>query len=98
MSILLTDEEIDEVDVLLVPVGGVYTINAPMAAAVVRQLEPKVVIPMHYKTEALSFELEPVERFLREIGAKDVQPQAKLSITKSNLPSSTQVVLLDYPH
>lgn len=91
-------EEIDDVDVLLVPVGGVYTINAPMAAAVVRQLEPKVVIPMHYKTEALSFELEPVERFLREIGAKDVQPQAKLSITKSNLPSNTQVVLLDYPH
>ncbi len=91
-------EEIDDVDVLLVPVGGVYTINAPMAAAVVRQLEPKVVIPMHYKTEALSFELEPVERFLEEIGARNVQPQAKLSITKSNLPSSTQVILLDYPH
>ncbi len=91
-------EEIDDVDVLLVPVGGVYTINAPMAAALVRQLEPKVVIPMHYKTEALSFELEPVERFLEEIGARNVQPQAKLSITKSNLPLSTQVILLDYPH
>ncbi len=90
-------EEIDEVDVLLIPVGGVYTIDAPMAAAVVRQLEPKIVIPMHYKTEPLSLELEPVEKFLKEIGAKDIQPQAKISITKSNLPSSTQVVLLSYP-
>jgi len=91
-------EEIGDVDVLLLPVGGVYTINAPMAAAVVRQLEPKIVIPMHYKTPALSWELEPVTRFLREIGAKDVQPQPKLSVTRSSLPSSTQVILLDYPH
>ncbi|MFC1985290.1 MBL fold metallo-hydrolase, partial [Chloroflexota bacterium] len=51
-------EEIDNVDVLLLPVGGVSTIDAPMAAEVVRQLEPKAVIPMHYKTEALKRELE----------------------------------------
>ncbi|MDH5695100.1 MAG: MBL fold metallo-hydrolase [Dehalococcoidia bacterium] len=91
-------EEIDNVDVLLLPVGGVSTINAPLAAEVVRQLEPKAVIPMHYKTQALSWELEPVERFLKEIGAKEVNPQPKLSFTKSNLPVSTQVFLLDYPH
>jgi len=89
-------EEIDNVDVLLLPVGGVSTINAPVAAEVVRQLEPKAVIPMHYKTPALSWELEPVERFLKEIGAKEVNPQPKLSITKSSLPASTQVFLLDY--
>jgi L-ascorbate metabolism protein UlaG (beta-lactamase superfamily) len=91
-------EEIDNVDVLLLPVGGVSTINAPKAAEVVRQLEPKAVIPMHYKTPALKLELEPVERFLKEIGAKQVDPLPKLSITKSNLPPSTQVFLLDYPH
>ena len=89
-------EEIDNVDVLLLPVGGVSTINAPMAAEVVRQLEPKAVIPMHYKTPALSWELEPVERFLKEIGAKEVNSQPKLSLTKSNLPASSQVILLDY--
>src|SRR3990167_1302192 len=44
-------EEIDKVDVLLIPVGGESTINAPLAAEVVRQLEPKIVLPMHYKTE-----------------------------------------------
>jgi len=88
--------EIDDVDVLLLPVGGVSTIDAPMAAEVVRQLEPKVVVPMHYKTEALNRELEPVDRFLKEMGVKEVNSQPKLSFTKANLPTSTQVFLLDY--
>ena len=89
-------EEIGSVDVLLLPVGGVSTINAPMAAEVVRQLEPKVIIPMHYKTSALSRELEPVERFLKEIGVNQVEPQSKLSLTRTSLPVNTQVFLLDY--
>jgi len=96
---VLTDEQIEElgkIDVLLVPVGGVSTINASMAAEVVRQLEPNVVIPMHYKTQALNRELEPVELFLKEIGAHDITPQAKLSLTKNNLPLTTQVTLLEY--
>ncbi len=96
---VLTNEQIEDignVDVLLLPVGGVSTINAPMAAEVVRQLEPKVIIPMHYKTPALKWELEPVDRFLKEIGAKQVNSQPKLSVSKSNLPLSSQVFLLDY--
>jgi L-ascorbate metabolism protein UlaG (beta-lactamase superfamily) len=91
-------EDIGNVDVLLLPVGGVSTLNAPMAAEVVRQLEPKAVIPMHYKTPALNWELETVDRFLREIGARQVSSQPKLSINKSNLPLTSQVFLLDYPH
>ena len=89
-------EEIDKVDVLLLPVGGVSTINAAMAAEVVRQLEPKVVVPMHYKTPAISWELDSVERFLKEIGVKEINPQPKLSFTRSNLPASMQVFILDY--
>ena len=89
-------EELDNVDVLLLPVGGVSTINAPMAAEIVRQLEPKVVIPMHYQTEALNRELEPVARFLKEIGVEQVTPQPKLALTRSSLPANTQVFLLDY--
>ena len=89
-------EEIGNVDVLLLPVGGVSTINAPKAAEVVRQLEPKIVVPMHYKTQALNRELEPVESFLKEVGVKEVNSQPKLSFTKSSLPASTQVFLLDY--
>jgi len=96
---VLTAEQVEElgnVDVLLLPVGGVSTINAPVAAEVVRQLEPKAVVPMHYKTEALSWELEPVDRFLKEIGVKEIDSQPKLSFTRSSLPASTQVFLLDY--
>lgn len=89
-------EELGDVDVLLLPVGGVSTINAPMATEVVRQLEPKAVVPMHYKTEALSRELEPVGRFLKETGVEQVVSQPKLSFSRSSLPTSTQVFLLDY--
>ena len=91
-------EEIGDVDILLLPVGGVSTINAPMAAEVVRQLEPKAVVPMHYKTPALAWELEPVERFLKEIGVREVNSQPKLSFTRSSLPDRTQVFLLDYQY
>ena len=89
-------EEIGDVDVLLLPVGGVSTIGAPMAAEVIRQLEPKAVVPMHYKTPAINRELEPVDKFLKEMGMEQIDSQPKLSFTKSNLPASTQVFLLDY--
>ncbi|HUT68725.1 MAG TPA: MBL fold metallo-hydrolase, partial [Dehalococcoidales bacterium] len=82
------------VDVLLLPVGGVSTINAAMAAEVIRKLEPKAVIPMHYKTPVLDRELDPVEDFLKEMGMGQVEPRPKLSISKSNLPISTQVFVL----
>lgn len=96
---VLTADQVEEtgnVDVLLLPVGGGSTISAPVAAEVVRQLEPKAVVPMHYKTPAISREMEPVERFLKEIGVNQIAPQTELSITKSSLPISTQVFLLSY--
>jgi L-ascorbate metabolism protein UlaG (beta-lactamase superfamily) len=96
---VLTDEQVEEignVDVLLLPVGGVSTISAPVSTEIVRQLEPKMVIPMHYKTPAIKRQLEPVDRFLKEIGIHEINPQAKLSVTKSTLPLSMQVILLEY--
>jgi L-ascorbate metabolism protein UlaG (beta-lactamase superfamily) len=95
---LTTDnvEEIENVDVLLLPVGGGSTLDAAAAAQVVRQLEPKVVVPMHYRTEALSRGLAPVGRFLTEMGIREVTPQPKLSVTRASLPQSTQVLLLEH--
>lgn len=89
-------EEIDNVDILLLPVGGVSTIDATLAAKVVRQLEPKIVVPMHYRTEASRQYLESVDRFLKEMGTGEVAHRPKLVVTKSNLPPTTQVFLLDY--
>lgn len=89
-------EELGNIDVLLIPIGGISTIDAAQAAEIVRQLEPKVVIPMHYKTEAVSRNLAPVESFLNEMGIKELASQPKLNITKANLPLTTQVFLLNY--
>jgi L-ascorbate metabolism protein UlaG (beta-lactamase superfamily) len=95
----LTDgqiEEIGKVDVLMVPVGGVTTINATAAAALVRQMEPRIVLPMHYKTSGFKGELDPVDNFLREFGTQQTAPQAKLNVNKNNLPLTTQVILLEF--
>jgi len=89
-------EEIDDVDVLLLPVGGGSTINAAAAAEVIRQIEPKVVIPMHYKTPVIKRELAPVDNFMKEMGIERPASQPKLSLNPSSLPASTQVFLLDY--
>jgi L-ascorbate metabolism protein UlaG (beta-lactamase superfamily) len=88
--------EINGVDVLLIPVGDVSTIDAVQAAQIVRQLEPKIIIPMHYKTEAEKKDLETAERFLKEMGVKEAVPQPKLSVNKSSLPLTMQVVMLSY--
>jgi L-ascorbate metabolism protein UlaG (beta-lactamase superfamily) len=89
-------EDLGNIEVLFLPVGGISTIDARMAAEVVRLLSPKIVIPMHYRTEVAIW-LEPPDRFLKEMGLGDVVPQPKISVTRSNLPLETQVVVLGYP-
>ena len=87
-------EKINSADVLLVPVGGVSTIDAIQAAEIVRRVEPKIVIPMHYKTLVLKRDLAPVDRFLKEMGVKEAVPQPKLIVNKNSLPLTLQVVVL----
>jgi L-ascorbate metabolism protein UlaG (beta-lactamase superfamily) len=88
-------EEMGNVDILMVPVGGASTINAAMAAEVIRKLEPKIVLPMHYRTPQTNRDLEPVDNFLKEMGLSQVEPRPKLTISKSNLPLTTQVIVLN---
>ena len=91
-------EELSGVDILLAPVGGGSTIDAAAAAETVSLLEPKLVIPMHYKTDVSTDELEPLDRFLKEMGAPGAlsERQPKLSVTKSTLPHETKVQVLEY--
>lgn len=85
---------IDLTDILLIPVGGVYTIDAKDATQVVAQLEPKVIIPMHYgDIPGLKFELAPVSDFLKELGKDVAEPVNKYVITKDKLPEEPQVVV-----
>lgn len=85
---------IGSVDVLLVPVGSVFTIDGKTAAQIVAQLEPRIIIPMHYATAGLKFELDPVEKFLKEMGLEHLEEQPKLSISKDKLPEEPLVVVL----
>ncbi|MBI3109867.1 MBL fold metallo-hydrolase [Candidatus Daviesbacteria bacterium] len=93
----LTEEQVAQIgqtDILLIPVGSVYTIDAKTAQEVAAQLEPKIIIPMHYKIEGLKFELDGADKFLKEMGAEGVAPVPKLSITKEKLPEEPLVVVL----
>ncbi|MDP3963389.1 MAG: MBL fold metallo-hydrolase [bacterium] len=89
-------EEIGDVDILLVPVGGTYTLDAEGAEKMVRQIEPKVVIPMHYAVPKLKMKLEGVEAFLREMGSGKKEALPKYVIKKKDLlQEGTDVVVLD---
>jgi L-ascorbate metabolism protein UlaG (beta-lactamase superfamily) len=88
-------ETVSSVDVLLVPVGGRTVISAAEAAEVVRQLEPRYVVPMHYAIPGLKVELDGVERFLKEMAVTAMEPQPKLSVQASSGEFETKVVVLE---
>ncbi len=88
-------EAFGNVNILLIPVGGVSTIHAGDAAEIVGQLEPQIVIPMHYAHPDLNFKLDPATKFFKEMGIKPSDPVPSLKVTKDSLPSTTQVVLLE---
>lgn len=88
-------EAISAPDVLLVPVGGHTAINAAQAAEVVRQLEPRYVVPMHYAIPGLKLQLDPLDRFLKEMAVASAEPQAKLTVQASSGDYETKVVVLE---
>ena len=89
-------ETVASVDVLLVPVGGQTAINAAQAAEVVRQLEPRFVVPMHYATPGVKVQLDGVERFLKEMAVTSYEAQPKLTVQASSATEyETKVVVLE---
>lgn len=97
----LSDEQIDalsDVDILMIPVGGFYTIDPKKASEVVAQVEPRIVIPMHYRDEKINQEisgkLAPVSEFFSEMG-KEMKILPKLTISKDKLPAELEVIALE---
>lgn len=86
-------EEVADADVLLIPIGGQHTINATQAAEVISQVEPRIVIPMHYRPTTGEAS-DPLDKFCREMGIETMNKQPKLNVTRSSLPTETQIVLL----
>lgn len=93
----LTQEQVEQLsncDVLLIPVGSVYTISGKEAGDIIAQIEPKIIVPMHYKLDGLKFDLDPVSVFLSAMGKEGLEPQGKLSVSRERLPTEPEVVLL----
>jgi L-ascorbate metabolism protein UlaG (beta-lactamase superfamily) len=94
---VLTAQQISEIgstDVLLVPVGGFYTIDASAATRVCEQLRPKVVIPMHFKTPKCAYPISGVESFLK--GKKEVKrlEASEIDLEQGKLPSVREIIVL----
>ncbi len=89
-------EEIGEVDLLLIPVGGFFTIDARVATDVTKRLKPKVVIPMHYKTEKLGFPVDGVDEFLTNWEKVKRVDGSEMELNKDSLPSETEVIVLQH--
>lgn len=94
-----TVEQIGDIDILMIPVGGKYTIGPKDAVTVVQAIDPYIVLPMHYKLEGMNPELAtalaPVDEFLSEVGLT-VERLPKLSVKKEDLAeASSKVVILE---
>ena len=86
--------ELGSVDILLIPVGGFYTIDAKVASQLCDRLKPKVIIPMHFKNDKCAFPIAGVDEFLQ--GKEDVSrlDASEVEFKQGELPASTQTVVL----
>jgi L-ascorbate metabolism protein UlaG (beta-lactamase superfamily) len=95
----LTPEQIDkigQVDILMIPVGGVYTISAKEAVKIMSQIEPNIIIPMHYQLPKLKLKLDGLDKFLKTMGIKKLDSLPKLSIKKKDvLPEEAKIIVLN---
>jgi len=85
---------LEDIDILMLPVGGGPTIGAKEAVELVSALEPRIVIPMHYAIPGLKDKRESVDRFLKEIAAAKPERTAKLKLTKKDLPTEEMRVVV----
>lgn len=95
----LTDEQVDKIgsiDVLMIPVGGEYTIDSSAAQKIIGQIEPKIVIPMHYALPKLKYKIDGVDKFLKTMGKPNITPVDKLTIKTKDLPKegAMEIVVL----
>jgi L-ascorbate metabolism protein UlaG (beta-lactamase superfamily) len=89
-------EKIGEVDILMVPVGGNFTIDGSEAVKIINQIEPKVIIPMHYKIPGISLKLDVLEKFLKEISVEE-ETMEELTIQKKDLTEEEMKVVVMKP-
>lgn len=88
-------EKIGDVDILMIPVGGADTISSKEALKIMSQIEPKITIPMHYAIPKLKAKLDPLDKFLKALGVKSLEPEKKLVIKKKDIaPDEAKIIAL----
>ena len=88
-------ELIEDVDILLLPIGGANSLDAKSAAAIVRKVEPRIVIPMQYNLPGLKLKLDDLDKFKKEMGGS-IETLPKLKVSKKDLPvEQIKVIVLD---
>lgn len=87
-------DKVGDVDILMIPVGGKYTIDGEAAQKIANQVEPKIIIPMHYNLPGLKVDIAGAGEFLKAMGQEDLKPEDCLKIKKGDLPSETRIILL----
>ena len=87
-------EKIGEVDILMIPIGGTYTVNYKEAVEMIHEIEPKIVIPMHYKIPSLKLDIDGPEKFLKEISLTPEKADKSYKIQKKNLPAEEMKLVL----
>jgi len=90
-------EKIGEVDILMIPVGGTYTIDAEEAIKIMSQIEPKITIPIHYKVPNLKVKIDGVDKFLKALGIKSLEPLPKLSIKRKDISQEEAKIIVLKP-
>jgi len=90
-------EKIGEIDILMIPIGGNYTISGKEAVKIMAQIEPKIIIPMHYALPKLKVKLEEVDKFLKIMGIKKIEPVNKLTIKKKELAEEEAKIIVLKP-
>ncbi len=89
-------KKIGKVDILLLPVGGFFTVDAVMAQKIMNDIKPSITVPMHYKTEKCNFPITPAENFTKNQANVCILKESSVVIKKETLPKEPEIIILQH--
>jgi L-ascorbate metabolism protein UlaG (beta-lactamase superfamily) len=87
-------ETINGIDILMVPIGGKYTIDGKVAVELIKKIEPKIIIPMHFKMKSSTIDIDDEKKFCAEIGTCPKERVPKMNVKKKDLENKNMEVII----